>query len=111
MNTSSAEIRLLGGCIPSTNRCAAANEKRSKPRNGIHRKAKPLRTQAAATSHSSSEKTMTTDHALAAIQQCTAIGWNKSKPVPDELIIALCDALWDEGHRPQLKLLLAYLPN
>ena len=54
---------------------------------------------------------MTTDHALAAIQQLHRHRLEQIETVPDELIIALCDALWDEGHRPQLKLLLAYLPN
>lgn len=54
---------------------------------------------------------MTTEQALTAIKDCTATDWNKSKPIPDELIIALCDALWQEGRHPQIKLIREYLPN
>ncbi len=54
---------------------------------------------------------MTIEESVAAIRQCTATDWPKSKPVPNDLVIALCDALWEDGGYPQIKLIRNYVPN
>ena len=64
-----------------------------------------------ASSRSFWEKIMTIEESIAAIRQCTATEWTKSKPVPSELVIALCDALWEDGRYPQIKLIREYFSN
>jgi integrase len=54
---------------------------------------------------------MTIEQAVGHIRSHTARGWNKSKPVPNELIGALCDALWNAGEHPQIQIILDHLPN
>ena len=52
---------------------------------------------------------MTIDEAVTRIKSATA-GTNKSKPVADELIADLCDALWNAAEYPQIQLLREHLP-
>lgn len=54
---------------------------------------------------------MTVEEALAPIRSLTANAWVKSRPVPDNLIASLCDALWDAGEYSQIKLIRKHLPH
>src|SRR5712691_1822312 len=54
---------------------------------------------------------MTFKQAMRAIERLTASDWNKSKPIPDGMIAALCDALWNDGQYPQIKTIREHLPN
>jgi integrase len=54
---------------------------------------------------------MTIEQAVERIQLHTAHGWNKSKAVPNDLMAALCEALWDAGEHPQIQIIARRLPN
>ena len=55
---------------------------------------------------------MTIEEALAPIWSLiTAKGWVKSRPIPENLIATLCDALWDAGEHVQIKLIREHLPE
>jgi hypothetical protein len=54
---------------------------------------------------------MTIEAAIEGLRSMTANGWSKSKSIPDDLIAALCDAIWDAGQHPRIKTIRQYLPN
>src|SRR5437879_5222075 len=60
---------------------------------------------------SSWEKTMTIEAAIGPIRSITVNGWSKATPIPDDLIAALCDAMWDAAQHPRIKTIRQYLPN
>jgi len=53
---------------------------------------------------------MTIEQAVARIVTATQGEANKSKPIADELIAPLCDALWNAAQHPQIKLVRQHLP-
>jgi integrase len=53
---------------------------------------------------------MTIEQAVDRIQ-LHRVGWNKSQAIPNHLIAALCDALWDAGKHPKVHTVSQYLPN
>jgi hypothetical protein len=54
---------------------------------------------------------MTIEQAIGQIRSHTAHGWHKSKPIPNDLMAALCDALWDAGEHPQVQSIVRHLPH
>jgi hypothetical protein len=54
---------------------------------------------------------MTIQEAVQQIEALKAETWSKSKPIPNNLIADLCNALWDAGQHPQLKGLQKLLPH
>jgi integrase len=54
---------------------------------------------------------MTIEQAIDQIRSHTAHGWHKSKPIPNDLMAALCDALWDAGEHPQVQIIVRHLPD
>lgn len=53
---------------------------------------------------------MTIEQALKNIKAATTGQTNKSLPITDDLLIDLCDALWDDGQHPQIRLIRNHLP-
>jgi len=54
---------------------------------------------------------MTIDDAVATVQQIIGPGWPKMMPLPEAPVIALCEALWVGGKRPNHKTLAPYFPG
>ncbi len=52
---------------------------------------------------------MTIEEAVCCITSATAGGTNKSKPIANELIASLCEALWDAARHPQIQLIREHL--
>jgi len=54
---------------------------------------------------------MTIDETVAALKGVMGQQWPKTVPLPEEPVIALCEALWVAGHRPTHKTITPYFPG
>lgn len=54
---------------------------------------------------------MTVDEAVAHVKSIMGDDWPKMKPVPEEAIIPVCEALWAQGIRPNIHTFAAYFPG
>ena len=59
----------------------------------------------------SSGRTMTIDDAVANVHEIIGSGWPKMMPLPEAAVVALCEALWVGGRRPNHKTLAPYFPG
>jgi hypothetical protein len=54
---------------------------------------------------------MTIDDAVADLREIIGSEWPKMMPLPEAAVIALCEALWVGGKRPNHKTLAPYFPG
>src|SRR6516225_9975268 len=54
---------------------------------------------------------MTVNEAVAHVKSIMGDHWPKMKPVPEEAVIPVCEALWAEGIRPNIHTFAAYFPG
>jgi integrase len=54
---------------------------------------------------------MTINEAVAKVKSIMGDDWPKMKPVPEEAIIPVCEALWAQGIRPNIHTFAAYFPG
>src|SRR6516164_1343621 len=52
---------------------------------------------------------MTIEEAVTNLRAVIGNGWPKMKPLPEEPVIALCEALWAAGLRPYLETVASYV--
>src|SRR4029450_3736592 len=53
---------------------------------------------------------MTSNEAVAKAKSIMGDDWPKMKPVPEEAIITVCEALWAQGIRPNIHTFASVLP-
>lgn len=54
---------------------------------------------------------MTIDDAIENLRKIMDSGWPKMTPLPEDAVIALCEALWVGGYRPNQKTIAPYFPG
>lgn len=54
---------------------------------------------------------MTIDDAVEGVRRVISSGWPKMAPLPEDAVMALCEAMWVGGYRPNHKTIAPYFPG